>query len=235
MTAKPVALLLSLAVAGLLGGCTRPAVALKPPAFQQSADALRDWQAVAQQIALDMMYDGLLPDPASPNPAAASGWRTPFYVKIVTPRSQFLYEVAQSLEAEILRHGGAVVQSPVGAAEIDLDVDVVQWPPRDRLPDGTFTAAGFASGGAVVMANEAPLTPAAGFGVLAGAGILADLLRTMTPDTNTEIAWGASIAEGNRIVFAVRYPMYIADADVSLYTGSVPPAGPPLVQLRYVP
>jgi hypothetical protein len=159
MAARSGTFLLCVAFVGLIAGCTRPAVALKPPAFQGSADAVRDWEAVAQQIALDMMHGGLLPDPTNPDSAAASGWRTPFYVNVVTPRSQFLYEVAQSLEAEILRHGGIVVRSPVGAAEIDLDVDVVQWPPRDRLPDGTFTAAGLAGGAAVVMGNQAPLTP----------------------------------------------------------------------------
>ena len=113
---------------------------------------------------------------------------------------------------------------------ITLDVDVVHWQPRHRLPDGLGTQLGLASGTAVVLANQAPLTPAAGFGLLAGAGVIGDLLRTMTPNTNTEIAWGASIAENNRLVFDVRYPMYIHRNDVGLY---VPPPRPRLVQLRY--
>jgi hypothetical protein len=90
----------------------------------------------------------------------------------------------------------------------------------------------------VVLGNQAPLTPAAGFGLLAGAGIVADLLRTMTPNTNTEIAWGAAITVGNRVMFEVRYPMYIGDGDTALYIP--PPPRVPLppaqvVQLRYAP
>ena len=229
MRASLPTLLVALTVAGLTGACTRPAVAPKPLAFQQSADALRDWQAVAQQIALDMQRDGFLPDPLRPTAAAP---RQPYYVASTTPPSQFLQEVAQSLKGEILAHGGAVARTPFGAAVIDLDVDVVRWPPRDRVPDGTGTLLGLAGGTAVVLANQAPLTPAAGFGLLAGAGILADVLRTMTPNTNTEIAWGASIAIGNQVVFDVRYPMYIGDGDTDLY---VEPSPPQLVQLRYAP
>src|SRR6185503_5022160 len=114
------------------------------------------------------------------------------YVNVSIPNSQFLHEVKQSLQGEILRNGGAVVRSPVGAAVIDLDVNVVQWPSRSRIPDGTGTALGLAGGTALVISRHAPLTAAAGFGLLAGAGILTDVVRALTPDTNTEIAWEAS-------------------------------------------
>lgn len=223
--------LAAFSLAALTAGCTRPAVAPKPPAFQQSAEALRDWQTVAKQIALDMQRDGFLPNPAQPGAAP----RPAYYVHTETPNSQFLQEVAQSLQAEILAHGGAVARSPFGAAELDLDVDVVHWPRGVRVPDGAGTVAGLAGGTAVVLGNQAPLTPAAGFGLLAGAGILADLLRSMTPNTNTEIAWGARITSGNRVVFDVRYPMYIGDGDTELYLGrpAIPPAQ--VVQLRYAP
>ena len=223
--------LTAIAIASLLAGCSRPAVAPKPPAFQQSAEALRDWQAVAKQIALDMQRDGFLPSPSQP----ASVPRPPYYVRVARSDSQFLREVAESLNAEILSHGGAVSSVPGAGAELDLDVDVVRWSPRDAAPDGTGTIAGLAGGTAVLLANQPPLPPAAGFGILAGAGILADILRTMTPNTNTEIAWGASIRSGNRIVFDVRYPMYIADADKPMYVPDPPPPPVQVVQLRYAP
>ena len=229
MRARLPILLVALTTAGFTSACTRPAVAPKPLAFQQSADALRDWQAVAKQIALDMQRDGFLPGRLQSSAAAP---RQPYYIHVATARSQFLHEVAQSLKGEVLAHGGAVARTPFGAAEIDLDVDVVRWPPRDRVPDGTGTLTGLASGAAVVLANQSPLTPAAGFGLLAGAGILADVLRTMTPNTDTEIAWGAAITIGNQVVFDVRYPMYVADGDTDLYVGPPPPQ---VVQLRYAP
>jgi hypothetical protein len=214
-------------------GCTRPAVAPKVPGFQEQADALRDWEMVARKIADDMASYGFLPNPTSPV-------RTypPYYVRVSNAASPFLHEVRQSLQADILRRGGAVASTPNGAAVIALDYSIVQWSPRNRAPDGTGTAAGLAAGSAVLMANQAPLTPAAGFGILAGVGIAADIARTLIPNTDTELAWEASITQGDRIVFDVRYPMYIHDADVALYAGvtPVPPiVGPPPVQVLYRP
>lgn len=218
----------ALAASTLTSGCTRPAVALHPPAFQQEAYALRDWETVARHIAVDMQRDGFLPGPAR---ASATRSRRAYFIRVRTPHSKFLREVAESLKGDILARGGAVSSTPFGAAELDLDVDVVHWPARQQAPDGIGTVAGLAGGTGVLLANAAPITPAGGFGVLAGAGIASDLLRAMTPDTDTEIAWGASIAMDNRIVFDVRYPMYIGDSDVDLYHRE--PAQ--IVQLRYAP
>jgi len=233
MSSPSRSLMVAAAIAGLLCGCTRPAVQPEPPGLQREAFALRDWEAVARQIADDMTHAGLLPDPV--HPTATAPWREPFYVDVTARQSQFLQEVAASLQAEIVRRGGTVVLAPYGAARLALDVDVVHWAPSHQPPDGTFTAAGLAGGAAVVLGNEPPLTPAAGFGLLAGAGILTDLARTMTPDTETEVAWGARITDGDRVIFAARYPMYIADNDAPLYQPPAAPAPLPLVQLRYAP
>lgn len=214
----------------LVCACTRPAVAPKGLAFQEKADAVRDWENVAGRIADDMVRYGLLPNPANPNVPPGAAASLPYYVKASSTDSLFLHEVRQSLQGEILRRGGAVASSPRSAAVIDLDFSIVPWPPRYRAPDGTGTAAGLAGGAAVLLANQAPLTPAAGFGILAGVGILADIARSMIPNTNTELAWEASITQGDRVVFDVRYPMYINDEDVSLYR---PIVGPPAVQVVY--
>lgn len=222
--------LAALAAAALTSGCTRPAVALKPPAFQQEAYAVRDWQHVARHIAMDMERDGFLPDPARPHVRYA---HLPYFVDVVTPRSQFLHEVAASLESAILAHGGQVARTPVGAAVIDLSVDVVRWPSPPPAFEGFGTVAGLASGTGVLVAGAGPITPVGGFGLLAGAGIASDLLRVMSPNTDTEVAWGAKIALGNRIVFDVRYPMYIGHYDTNLYESPPPPPPPQVVQLRY--
>ncbi|MEJ0016667.1 MAG: hypothetical protein WDN25_08885 [Acetobacteraceae bacterium] len=214
--------------------CTRPAVTPKPPGFQDQADALRDWMKVAGHIADDMTRYGFLPDPAS-QAAFPTANGAPYYIYVSNEKSPFLHEVAQSLKAEILRRGGAVARSPVGAAAINLDLSLVRWPPRRGPPTGAATAAGLAAGTALLLANQAPLTPAAGFGLLAGAGLLVDAALALTPNTDTEIAWEASILSGDRIVFSVRYPMYIANADRDLYLGEPQIVGPPLVQVRYRP
>jgi hypothetical protein len=168
----------------------RPEVALKWPGFQEKADATRDWKVVAHQIALDMMRRGLLPDPSSTNGGPAPTEQAPYYIRVAIPTSPFLHEVRQSLQSEILYHGGSVAASPLdsGVAVIDLGVDVVQWPSAYSLHDGA---------------------PA------------------------TEAAWEASITSGNRVVFDVRYPMYVNESDVSHYAAA--PVGPAPVRLSYTP
>src|SRR5215813_3227134 len=104
----------------LFVGCApRPAVAPMPLTFQPEADAVRDWQIVAYQIAHDMMLRGLLPDPANPASPTASE-RQPYYINAAVPSSQFQHEVRQSLQSAILSYGGTVAQSPIGATKIDL-------------------------------------------------------------------------------------------------------------------
>jgi hypothetical protein len=172
----------------LLVGCAaRPEVAPKPLTFQLEADAVRDWQIVAYQIAHDMMLRGLLHDPSNPAAATATE-RQPYYVNVAIPSSQFQHEVRQSLQSAILYYGGTVAQTPQGAAKIDLASDVVYWPSAYRHRDG------------------AP---------------------------STEVAWEASIASGNQVIFDVRYPMYVSRSDVFQYAER--PVGPPSVQLRYAP
>jgi hypothetical protein len=172
----------------LLVGCApRPAIAPKPLTFQPEADAVRDWQIVAYQIAHDMMLRGLLHNPSDPGSPTASE-RQPYYIDVTIPPSQFQHEVRQSLQSAILYYGGTVAQSPLGATKIDLATDVVYWPSAYRRRDG------------------AP---------------------------STEVAWEASIASGNQVIFDVRYPMYVSELDVFQYAGK--PVGPPSVQLRYTP
>jgi hypothetical protein len=48
---------------------------------------------------------------------------------------------------------------------------------------------------------------------------------------SSEVAWEASITSGDRVIFDVRYPMYVSTLDTGLYTE--PPVGPPAVQLQY--
>jgi hypothetical protein len=189
--------LATLACAVILIGCTpklsvpgptaRPVVATKWPGSQQEADATLDWENVARQIAWEMSERGLLP--ATTPTVSAPTDNPPYYVNVTGPASQFLHEARQSLQAEILRRGGSVSASPVGAATINLTSDLVYWPSAYGDHDGA---------------------PA------------------------SEVAWEASITSGDRVVFDVRYPMYVSSLDAALYTDPpAPPVGPPMVQLRY--
>src|SRR5690349_15700548 len=82
-----------------MAGCARPAVAIKFPGFQQEANAVHDWQTVAQRIADDMSARGLLPDPRQPAASRTPAEQQPYYVAIATPAPAFLHEVRQSLQS----------------------------------------------------------------------------------------------------------------------------------------
>src|SRR3954469_23337285 len=123
-------LIASTGIAALLSGCNQPAVTLKPPAFQDSANTLRDWDTVANKIA-----DGL-----AAQRTAAAGQPTyaflngPFFVHSTAPRSTFLHEVADRLKVALMQRGFVVATSSNGAKVINLKVTVIKWGPRDKPP-----------------------------------------------------------------------------------------------------
>lgn len=186
-SAKPI-IAIALSLATLVGCASRPIVAQKWPGFEEKADAIRDWQVVAHQIAIDMIRRGLLPDPYGITVHAAVAPSQPYNISVAIPSSKFLHEVRQSLQSEILWYGGTVASSEAGAIPIFLDADLVYWPSAVALHDGA---------------------PA------------------------TEVAWEASITLGNRVIFDVRYPMYVSEVDAPHYTAA--PVGPPPVRLSYTP
>jgi hypothetical protein len=104
----------------------------KPPTFQANEVTVRDWKNVAHDIASEMAAIGLVPLnwPRGIDGAPAAPLR-PVFVNLLAPNSMFLRETADELEGDILRRGGAVTRSPVGATVVSLDVDVVTWSPGD--------------------------------------------------------------------------------------------------------
>jgi hypothetical protein len=238
MTAR---VLLLLPLLGFLANCTEPAVMPKAPAFQDSAVTARDWATVAAEIADEMAARGLLPNPLAAHPAPPPAYA--YYVRVAAPDSRFLHAVARDLQSEILHRGGTVTVSPVGAMVINLDVDVVRWS-GEHYPGGTGTIAGLAAGTGILLANAAPLTPAAGFGIVSGAGIVSDLLAATTPHTNVEAVWQASAILGDRLAFDITRPIYVGAGDAPLYTSKLHLAAmaspgerntAPVVRLRYAP
>jgi hypothetical protein len=201
----------------LLGGCNQPAVSLKAPAFQSSENTVRDWNDVAHKVASEMALRGLLPSPGlsvSPNVR-------PVYVRVQAPDSTFLHEVADELAADILNSGASLALTPSGATVVNLDVDFVRWSPRDKPPGLLGSAAAVAAIPGIVIAASVPMSTwaaadAAAFSA-AGLGLLTDAVIAMTPMTNAEAIWKATIITGDRVVMKLREPVYIRDADIPLY------------------
>jgi len=212
----------ALAVILISGGCIRPAVAPKPLAFQESENTVRDWNTVATRIADEMSKRGLLSSPASSETSAISGAPTSglFFVNVLAPGSTFLHEVRGALQSEILARGGRVSRSPANATVVNLDINVVHWAAQSTL-GGTGTLSGLAAGTAILLAQNGPYSPAGGFGMAAGAGIAADAITSMTPHTNVEVVWEASILREGEIVMEIRNPIYIRPRDPALYESLV--------------
>jgi hypothetical protein len=212
---------LCLAALCLLGACNQPAVSLKPPATQSSENTVRDWNDVAHAIAAGMTAHGLLAG-GPPAPGQPVYPPRPIYVRLQAPGSAFVRQVATELQAEILARGGAVARSSAGATVVNLDVDFVKWSARDKPPGLVGTTAALASVPGLVIGASVPMetwTAADAAGVsAAGLGVLTDVIIALTPLTNAEAIWQASIVTDDQVVMRLQAPIYVRDRDIPLYT-----------------
>jgi hypothetical protein len=237
------------AAALLLCACNQPAVNLKAPASQDSENTVRDWDGVAHAITAQMAARGLLPVPALPQqtPAPPPPPR-PIYVRVAAPGSAFLREVAAEIEADVLRLGGTVSRTPIDATVVNLAVSFVQWSPRDKPSGllGTQTAAALVTG--AVLADSGPYSYSGALtaaGITAGAlGVAADLAVAMTPRSNAEAVWEATIVTADSVLMRMRDRVYIRNGDIGLYSADtdLAPASSwsesrrlPAVPVRYQP
>lgn len=230
-----------------LAGCMRPAVAPKPFSMQDSQNSVQDWNGVAQRVADAMTGRGLLAPRPTPG-AVTSGVQVArdrmIYVQPLAVGSPFLDQVRTALESEIIARGETVALSPAGATVVNLDVRVINWSGSLRRSAPSLAALGLATGGAYVLGMNGPYTPAAAFGIAAGTGLALELLRALTPDTNVEAVWEASVQTDDRLIMKAHAPVYIQAGDIGLYatrlhfgprTSYVQPTRLSGVRLRYVP
>jgi hypothetical protein len=214
---------LCLAAAGwILAGCNQPAVTLKAPAFQNSENTVRDWNDVAHRIASEMAWLSLVPSYPTEQPQAADVPPTaPVYIRTQAVDSAFVQHVADELEADILMRGGKIARSPSRATVVNLDVNFVQWGPRDKPPGLLGTTAAILAVPGIVMGASAPMSTwtaadAAAF-TAAGVGVLADAAIALTPTMNAEAIWQATIVTNDRVVMKLQEPVYIRSPDIPLY------------------
>jgi hypothetical protein len=208
------------AITCLLGGCNQPAVTPKMPAFHSSENTVRDWNDIAHRIASEMAARGLLPSPGQLLPANPAP-PLPVYVRTPAPGSAFLSVVASELEADILQSGGSVARTPYGTTVVNLDVEFVRWSPRDKPPGLIGTTAAIAAIPGIVLGASAPMSTwtaadAASFAAV-GYGLFADAIIALTPLTNTEAIWKATIVTDDRVLMTLQEPVYIRAGDVPLY------------------
>jgi hypothetical protein len=205
----------------LLSACTQPSVRLKPPASQDSENTVRDWDAVAHKITAQMEAQRLLPARAAPQNAPVPPPPRPVFVRVQAPNSAFLREVAGEIEADVLRRGGTVSRTMTDATVVNLGVSFVQWSPRDKPPGllGTGLAAAVVTG--AILADAGPYSYAGGLtaaGIAAGiVGVAADFAVAMTPWSNSEAVWEATIVSADKVIMSLREPVYIRNGDIGLY------------------
>jgi hypothetical protein len=205
----------------LLSTCNQPAVTLKAPAFQSSENTVRDWDNVAHEIAAEMAAHALLP-PIPPMTAPQGFATKPVFVRVRAQGSAFVHEVAIELQADILSRGGTVSRTPVGATVVNLDVDFVTWSPRDKPPGLVGTTAGIASIPGAVIGASVPMSrwtaaDTAAFSAV-GLGVAADTIIALTPTSNAEAIWDASVVTDEQVVMRLRQPVYVRNRDIPLYT-----------------
>jgi hypothetical protein len=163
-----------------------------------------------------MTSRGLLPPVV---PGQAPSWRPPgpFFVRAQAPDTAFVRYVADELESEILRRGGTVARTPNGATVVNLDVDFVQWSPRDKPPGLLFTGAGVLTIPGIVIGASRPVPTWLLAQTAIGTGALADLAIAMTPTMNAEAIWQATIVSGDHLVMKIQQPVYVRPNDIPLY------------------
>jgi hypothetical protein len=159
--------------------------------------------------------------PVVPQQTPAPPPPRPIYVRVAVPDSAFLREVAAEIEADVLRRGGTVSRTVIDATVVNLGVSFVQWSPRDKPPGplGTVTAAAIVTG--ALLADAGPYSYAGALtaaGVTAGAaGVAADIAVAMTPRSNTEAVWEATIVSADSVIMRMRDRVYIRNGDIGLY------------------
>jgi len=215
-------LFVAVVAASLLVGCNQPAVSPKPPAFQSSENTVRDWNDVAHHIAAEMARLSLVPSYPTEQPQLANAPSPkPIFIQKQAVDCAFIQQVADELAADILQRGGMVARSPSGATVVNLDVNFIQWGPRDKPPGLAFTTLGVLSIPGIVMNAASPMSiwtaaNAAAFTSL-GVGAFLDTVIALTPTMNAEAVWKATIQTEDRTVMNLQEPVYIRSSDIPLY------------------
>ncbi|HEY2617324.1 MAG TPA: hypothetical protein VGI78_08305 [Acetobacteraceae bacterium] len=208
------------AIAGLVVGCNQPAVTLKAPAFQSSENTIRDWNDVAHQIATDMASLGLLPTNTQFGPPVGPPPK-PVFLRVQAPDSAFVRQVADELQRDVLRSGGAVARSPAGATVVNLDVNFVRWGPRDKPPGPIGTLAAVVAIPGIVIGASEPMSVWTGADAAAftavGLGVLLDTAVALTPTMNAEAVWEATIVADDQVIMRLQDQVYIRTPDIPLY------------------
>jgi hypothetical protein len=206
----------------LLVSCNQPAVTPKPPAFQSSENTVRDWSDVAHRISSEMAWLALVPSyPTEQAQPANVPPERPVFIRMQAVDSAFVRHIADALESDILRRGGTVTRSPDGATVVNLDVNFVQWGPRDKPAGLLGTTLGLAAIPGIVIGASAPMSTwtavdAASFAAV-GYGALFDALIALYPTMNAEAVWQATIVTNDRVVMKLQEPVYIRSPDIPLY------------------
>jgi hypothetical protein len=224
--------LAALLIAAGLAACAEPGVVPRPPALQQTASNMRDWDAAAVRLVDSMAHEGFIPAPTPP-PLGRTPFPTPYYINVMAQGSTFLEVVRQSIERELLMRNLPVARSPDGATVLNLTVDVVHWGSSIPYSGGALTAIGLAGAAGTAIAAAGPITATSAAVLGAGALAATDVGLSVMPDSRTELVWRASIFAGDRVMMKGAEVLYVSADDAPLYLGSgaLPPLTSPGVGL----
>ena len=231
-TRQALSMVAAVVVATTLVACTEPGANPKPPALQESASNIRDWEASAARMVDSMAAQGFIPAPVrplQPPPPGRIPFPGPYFVNVTAQGSTFLEVIRQSIERELLLRNLQIARSPIDATVLNVGVDLVHWGSGVSYPGGILTAAGLADVVGTGIASAGPLT-AMGWAVVgASAATAADVGISMVPDSRTEVVWRVSVLSRNRVLMSGQELLYVSARDIPFYigNGTSPPASSP--------
>lgn len=206
-------LLLCSVCAGLLSGCFQantsqaPIASTYPLTEQQKMQAAHHWDVLAEYEA-KMISKSL------------SAYTKPLHVLGSDTTTPFSRGFKSLLTSQLVKQGSHVKATPLGAATVSYDVEVVEHKSRDvvRAPIGTWTA--LAAGVAVAIhAADQWSEPAK---LLIPAAVGTDLFSgNWVDETNFEVIVTTRVVQNDQILHSSSNIYYINGGDADHYT---PPA-----------
>ena len=161
------------------------------------------------------------------------------FVRPPKENTPFAQAIHTQMITALVNRGIQIKRSPVGAQEIEVDIQVVKFSPGRK--EGVFVSAAMLTAGVWALQGSWMLTSPHGIATSVLAGGAFDATRWAAsefasgPVPQHEIFLTVSAVSGDNYIGRVTNVYYVADSDQSLYVPPPPsllPPPPPLVPIR---
>lgn len=191
-------------LAVLLAGCSAPLVAPSGPTFQSKIGHAADWNALADRTAARFAE-------------SAQGDKTVVFVAPGPADMPFAAAYKSLLEQDLLEKGFRVQETASGAAVLRFGVQTFLYRNSDDKP----FPAGYASFWTTLYALGSQLRNVSsidtGAAIVAGAGPLVDILKSMGDTTKAEVLLTLTVTDGTRLLYRDSETLYVHPEELPFY------------------